>query len=354
MASSVPPIFIQPDMSGFLKKKGATNYTKEGDELKAIGARTRNGTYRNDRKVLTKNMKTLKAMKDRCNSFKNGVCSSQKRAAVNSAIRQITSIYAPDPNVRNIIRPNNSGTFVLEPVPPPEELDIDTLSGMVKEYLQPRLRFYAESKRSLYIEDEFSEWFIEKTTGGKQVGKGHGAMDVITSANNGVDVFCIIMNKYISNEKSLMQNFQTCGKDLDTLFSEGKYDDAVRAYMDNYKVKLAKLEGMESNYYVGFISNASGVYLVTFKIIPEHSDAVGVKQISQKYTSIILRNFINPAYGVVNLYKAKKRLELRLLPGILSHPNCVKLFELPAPISDGSGDDPTGNNDETVESNICA
>jgi len=95
-----------------------------------------------------------------------------------------------------------SKPYVLEIAPLPEGIDIPMMKKMIDEYLKPRLQFYKEANRSLFVEDEFSEWFIEKVTNGKQIGKGSVAMDVKTGNNDGVDVFCIIMNKNESNEKN--------------------------------------------------------------------------------------------------------------------------------------------------------
>ena len=97
--------------------------------------------------------------------------------------------------------------YVLEIAPMPTGLDINMVRHLLGVYLTPRLPFYRASKRSLYVEDEFSEWFIEQASRGKQVGKGHFAMDVRTENNDGVDVFCVIMAKTESYEKSLAQKF---------------------------------------------------------------------------------------------------------------------------------------------------
>jgi hypothetical protein len=243
--------------------------------------------------------------------------------------------------IENSHNPNNSGTYVLEIAPLPEGLNIDAMKIMIKDYLSHRLDFYREAKRSLFVEDEFSEWFIEKVTAGEQIGKGHIAMDVKTGMGDGIDVFCIIMNKIESNEKSLIQNFKKTGKDLDILFKEQKFDEAIKMFMVNYKDKLDEVirtKAMRQLYYLGFVSTVDQVYLVNFKINVNNIQHVGVKNATKGGVSIFLKNFINSAHGNVKLYKSKKRVELRLSKAVIEHPHAVSIYKLAAPISSGEGD----------------
>lgn len=232
-------------------------------------------------------------------------------------------------------------TYVLELAPLPADIDIEKLKPMVSSYLKSRVDFYRETKRSLYIEEEFSEWFIEKASGGEQIGKGSLAMNVQTGNNNGVDVFCVIMNKSGSNEKSLIQNFAKTGKDLDTLFKEKRFLEATELFMKDYKSKLENviaLKHMGDLYYLGFVSTTSEVFLVNFKINVANISSVGVEKATSSEKSIILKNFIPAEYGNVKLYKSKKRVELRLNNGALMNPNVVSIYKSEKPISDGSGD----------------
>ena len=97
--------------------------------------------------------------------------------------------------------------FVLEPCIIPSCLNIMLLRQLLKNYIEPRISLYEEMNRPIFLEDEFTEHYIAKATNGKVIGKGNCGMDVITENNEGIDVMAVIMNKYISNEKSLMQKF---------------------------------------------------------------------------------------------------------------------------------------------------
>jgi hypothetical protein len=48
------------------------------------------------------------------------------------------------------------------------------------------------------------------------------------------------MNKGTSNEKSLMQNFSSAGKNLDTLFTEKKDVEALSLFTEEYISKINK------------------------------------------------------------------------------------------------------------------
>jgi hypothetical protein len=205
--------------------------------------------------------------------------------------------------------------YVLEIAPMPTGLDINMVRDLLRVYLTPRLPFYRASERSLYVEDEFSEWFIEQASRGKQVGKGHFAMDVRTENNDGVDVFCVIMAKTESYEKSLAQKFVEGGAGLDILFKEERFDEAVAGYRDSYYKKLEKVKagtGLRELYYLGFVSKTDKVYLVNFKINMENIQYIGRKYTTSTGKSIYLRNFIMEKHGNVKLYMSKKRLEFRL------------------------------------------
>lgn len=306
-----------------------------------VTKRNRNGAY--------SNMNTRKANVIALRKLVKGYDgAANKRGTVNAkkawASHFLSAVEAKYPVQRNYWEnehPNNSGTHVLEIAPLPEGLNIDAMKAMIHDYLSHRLSFYREAKRSLFVEDEFSEWFIEKVTGGEQIGKGHIAMDVKTGAGDGVDVFCIIMNKLESNEKSLIQNFKKTGKDLDILFKEQKFADAIQMFMTNYKEKLEEVvrtKRMRALYYLGFISTVDEVFLVNFKINVEHIQHVGVKKATKGGVSIFLKNFIRPEHGNVKLYKSKKRVELRLSKAVVEHPHAVSIYKLAAPISSGEGD----------------
>jgi len=313
---------------------------KEG-LVRNITQRNREGTYTDisllkaDHKKLKQILREYEGKEDKTGTL------DTKRAWATNFLSALEAKYPIEKDYWENEYPNNTGTHVLEIAPLPEGLDLVAMRKMIQDYLSHRLEFYKEAERSLFVEDEFSEWFIEKVTSGKQIGKGHIAMDVKTGAGDGVDVFCIIMNKSESNEKSLIQNFKETGKDLDILFKEQKFEEAIKMFMVNYKDKLDQVirtKAMRDLYYLGFISTVDQVFLVNFKINIDNIQNVGVKKATKGGVSIFLKNFINPEHGNVKLYKSKKRVELRLSRAVVEHPHAVSIYKLSAPISSGEGD----------------
>jgi len=116
----------------------------------------------------------------------------------------------------------NQSNNVLNLCPIPKSIDINLIQQKVSDYILPRIEYYKIKDKSPFIEDEFSEYFTALASDGIEIGGGHCGMDVKTNINEGVDAMCVIMNKDISNEKSLIQNFKTSGLNLDNLFNKKK------------------------------------------------------------------------------------------------------------------------------------
>lgn len=343
------------DLSSFLPTMPKDLGKVKTARFREIAERNKMGVYTQNRNTLKANHTNITRKLTNLNKLRS---KTKKTKAFDEKIEWLTGYKGaletkyPIPKHYWEEKHANTGTYVLELAPMPNGLDISMLRDMVKSYLSHRLDFYKEAKRSLFVEDEFSEWFIEKASGGKQIGKGHIAMDVKTGRDDGVDVFCVIMNQSGSNEKSLIQNFKESGLDLDGLFKDLKFNDAVKTFLGDYKKKLlAVTETMQMHdlYYLGFVSTVKGVYLVNFKINIEHIDHVGVKSVTKGGKSIFMNNFISPKHGNVKLYKSKKRVELRLAPGVLHSPHAVSVFELDKPISNGEGDEEALKNEEVEE-----
>jgi hypothetical protein len=221
---------------------------------------------------------------------------------------------------------------VLELTPMPASIDISQLRERVTKYMDTRKEFYAETKRSLFIEEEFSEYWIAKTSNGKEVGKGNVGTDVQTGANEGVDAMCVIMNTSMSNEKSLMQNFKVAGVNLDNLFINKKDDEALSLFLNSYVSKLESIRkklNLTDLYIVAFVSTKENVFAVCLKI---NTDRV-MNVTSAGFTvgeglSILTKGMIAGDVGNVKLYKSKKRLELRLNPKVIKHDYAVNLYTL--------------------------
>lgn len=217
----------------------------------------------------------------------------------------------------------------------PESININIIKEKISNYMESRIEYYQYKNRPPYVEDEFSEYFTAISSNGCEIGGGNSGMDVRTEQNEGIDVTCIIMNKDVSNEKSLIQNFKSSGLNLDTLFAEKKDDEAVELFMNDYKQKLEKIkddENLNNLYILAYISTNTDIYIACFQIDISKIQYVysggfvgGNKEI---YVNIILNNFINNDIGKVTLYKSKKRLELRLKKNILQKEYVRKIYSI--------------------------
>ena len=226
-----------------------------------------------------------------------------------------------------VIMPN-----VIEICKTPDYIDQPLLKSLVSAYLAPRIPFYTETDSNIFIEDEFSEYFVAKVTKGIQIGKGHCPMDVKTSNGDGIDAMCVCLNGNQTNEKSIIQNFAESGMALDGLFADKKDVEAVTLFMTDLKKKWTQVKvdkELNDLYYFCLISTKANVYLATLKINPTAIDAVesaGFRAGPTGDKNILFKNFIDPVIGIVTLYKSKKRIELRLTKAILESEHTVKLY----------------------------
>lgn len=221
---------------------------------------------------------------------------------------------------------------VLRQVPIPSYLNIEMIKNYVGAYMIPRMDFYRNTNRSLYIEDEFSEWWTAKATNGVEIGRGSSGMDVKTSTNDGIDAMCVIMNSNGSNEKSLSQNFSVAGAQLDQFFSERRDVDALKLFTDGYSEKIRKVREeneLRSLYIIAYVSTFTDIYAVCFELNESRIHEVSSGGfVAGGERNIVANGFIDPSEGNVKLYKSKKRLELRLNRSVISSPHTLKLWSL--------------------------
>lgn len=221
----------------------------------------------------------------------------------------------------------------------PDSIDVNVIKSRIFNYITAQEEYYRDTKSPLIIESGISEWITSNASKGTMIGGGSCAMDVKTQENEGIDVMCVIMNKTISNEKSLHQNFKSSGANLDTLFNDKKDNEALSLYMNDLYKKLNDVKNTKNLtdlYILAYISTYTNVYLSCFKINLEciHQVTSGGfvtgKVDDKPSVNIVANNFINSTYGKVNLYKSKKRIELRLLPEIINSEHTVMLYSLEA------------------------
>ncbi len=144
------------------------------------------------------------------------------------------------------------------------------------------------------------------------------------------------MNGNFTNEKSLIQNFKTSGANLDNLFTEKKDNEAITLFMNDLKNKLINVKEnkkLDNLYILSYISTNLNIYIACFKIDIDNIQYVNsggfIKNKTEKENvNIQVNNFISPKIGKVNLYKSKKRVELRLSKSILDNENVVKVYSM--------------------------
>lgn len=220
--------------------------------------------------------------------------------------------------------------YVLEPCQIPASIDINLLKDYINKYIEPRKSFYEDTGSPFNIEDDFSEWMLAKASSGTKIGNGHEATDVITSNNEGIDAMCVIMNSKETNEKSLIQNFNASGFDLDSLFKNKEDTQAIKLFVSDLKKKLQSViikYNLTCLYILSYITLGKSIYICCFKYNIDLLDNVVSTGFTKQGQSIFAGGFIDEKYGNVKLYKAKKRMELRLDKScITDNPFAYKIY----------------------------
>lgn len=213
------------------------------------------------------------------------------------------------------------------------ELDIDTqklIECLKKDYLTlGRIEYYkSTSTQNLNLEDGFMEFITSKCINGIRVGEGHCPIDVVKD-DKGIDVLCVCLNGIQTNEKSIMQKFSGCGNNLDTLFDNSKYQEALSLFIKEYYKKIfnaKKTYNIRKLYYLAFISTDVNVYMSLFKINLDCILNIKYENITKQKKSIKFKGFIHDKFGITTLFKSKKRLEIRLNKDILNCYNTILLI----------------------------
>ena len=209
-------------------------------------------------------------------------------------------------------------------------IDLQKMKDLLEEYLTPIRKEYYKSipTQNKNLEPGFMEFIVAKCINGNHVGAGHFPVDVIKD-DKGIDVLCVCLNGIQTNEKSIMQNFSECGNNLDDLFKNSHFQEALGLFINAYRKKLenAKNEKKIKNlYYLAFISNAENVYMSAFKLNVEYLSNIKYTAITKQKKSIKFNGFIDDKFGSTTLCKSKKRLELRLKKDILDCYNTIKII----------------------------
>ena len=188
-----------------------------------------------------------------------------------------------------------------------------------------------ETKESLPIQipkEHLEQWFVQALQV-EAVGVGSYPIDILKPNEWGADVkmlSCKVdkndnLSKGDSGETSLAQKFVGTGISLDDMFKQEKYQEIINGWTAIWKEKLVNVKNeknIEKVYYFFFLRGSSKEsYICAFEVDIEriHTNTITQRDENKDIKqSVFLNGVIDAKYGNSKIYKAKKRLELRLKP----------------------------------------
>lgn len=229
--------------------------------------------------------------------------------------------------------------FVIKPLSKEELLAFldDKAKNIIKYFITKSLFSQPEPKvgqGSLPIQipkEHIEQWFTQALNV-EPVGSGSYPIDIynererwgadIKMLNIKVDGLGNVTNSD-SGEASLGQKFTDTGTSLDELFVTRNFEEIRNKWIALYKEKYESLREdypeIEKIFYLfilrpGVQASGTSFYFVGASIDLRNLDAVSVNSERTTADSVFLDSFISDKYGNTKIYKAKKRLELRLKP----------------------------------------
>ena len=193
----------------------------------------------------------------------------------------------------------------------------------------------------IQIPKEHIEQWIVQALGAKPLGAGSYPVDVITT-DWGADVKMLSckldkdgnLKNADSGETSLAQKFGDGNfgdsNTLDSLFAQRKYEFIWSKWKEILIAKYKKVEydhGITDIYYFIVLRAGSVFHLCGLKVDLSKLVDTTINDIRSTDDSIWIKEFIEDDYGHIKIYKAKKRLELRLKPKKWVDNNMVISFD---------------------------
>lgn len=204
-------------------------------------------------------------------------------------------------------------------------------------FLQPEIKAN-QNEVSIQIPKEHLEQWCVQALGATPIGAGSYPIDIYVDGEYGADIKSLMckvessgaLKNSESGEASLGQKFKETGEGLDILFKEKKYDEIKDGWIEIIKNKNASLKSdhnLKHIYYFFFLNAKTRYYLCGTELNIEELENVGIDSERTTSDSLYLTNYINEKYGSTKIYKAKKRLELRLKPKQLVEDGfCIELI----------------------------
>ncbi|MCX6757682.1 MAG: hypothetical protein NTZ44_02255 [Candidatus Nomurabacteria bacterium] len=228
--------------------------------------------------------------------------------------------------------------FVINPLTSKELLGFldDKSKEIIKYFIIKSLFSQPEPKvgqKQLPIQipkEHIEQWFTQSLDV-KPVGAGSFPIDIYNEKEKwGADIKMLNIKltksgdvtNSDSGEASLGQKFEGPGINLDAFFKKEKYEEIkdqwVHLYNEKYK-SLNKNYPVKRIYYFFILRPGTQIegadfYFTGAVLDLKKLSKVEVNKLRTTKKSVFLNNFIDSEYGNTKIYKAKKRLELRLRP----------------------------------------
>ncbi|MBE8222269.1 MAG: hypothetical protein HAW60_06030 [Bdellovibrionales bacterium] len=176
----------------------------------------------------------------------------------------------------------------------------------------------------VHIPKEHIEQFCVQALGSQPVGAGSYPVDIIDNRGFGADIKMLScklnkegkLTKSSSGETSLLQNFSITN--LDRYFNESDYESIKNLWVKFLKNKYQQVfedhPCINHLYYFFILRAKQEFYLTGCKLNLEELQNVTLNDNRSTENSVFLNGIIPEEFGNAKIYKAKKRLELRLCP----------------------------------------
>lgn len=242
--------------------------------------------------------------------------------------------------MNNVITPlNNEELNILF-----DEHSIKVIEFFLKELLMTKPEVLpGQTDVPIYAPQEYVEqWFVQ-ALGARPVGAGSYPIDVIKDEEYGADIKSLSyktndktgeVTKSQTGEASLGQKFEDDADNvLDELFKTKQYQkilDKWKSILSGKYNSVQREHGERLPLYFFFILRGKAdFYLTAAKVDPSRVNELDVNFDRSSNKSVFVNNYIDEEYGNCKIYKAKKRMELRLLPKHWIDNNQAIKFEVP-------------------------
>lgn len=134
-----------------------------------------------------------------------------------------------------------------------------------------------------------------------------------------------------SGETSLAQKFKETWKWLDQLFENQEYERIMTERLQILSNKLNSViesQNLDHIYYFILLRGWDKLHIVWMEVNLKYLNNVVVDTERTTENSVFISNFMEKKYGYLKIYKAKKRLELRLKPRQRYEDNLCIEFDL--------------------------